>query len=89
IVTKKTFCAFSRNLETSGFATMKKTIEKYINYVLIGGFLVFGVGIVTSIINQTKAGMPLDFVLILVGLALLVLGLLAAKIFGDVIRWKT
>jgi len=67
---------------------MKRTIENFTNYVLIVGFLVFGAGIVLSIVNQIKSGMPIELVMILVGLVLVILGIVAAKIFGDVLGWK-
>jgi hypothetical protein len=68
---------------------MKRTVEKFTNYMLITGFFVLGVGIVISIMNQVRLGMPVDLAMILVGLTLIVLGILAAKIFGDVLGWKT
>lgn len=68
---------------------MKRTVEKFTNYVLITGFFVFGAGVVISIINQIRSGMPIELAMILVGLTLIILGILAAKIFGDVIGWKT
>lgn len=67
---------------------MKGTVERFTNYVLVIGFLVFGAGILLSILNQVRYGMPIDFAMILIGLTLLILGILAAKIFGDVLGWK-
>ncbi len=64
---------------------MKRTVEKFTNYILITGLFVFGTGIVISIVSQVKAGMPIELVMILVGLTLVILGILAAKIFGDVL----
>jgi hypothetical protein len=64
---------------------MKRTVEKFTNYVLITGLFVFGTGIVISIVSQVKAGMPIELAMILVGLTLVILGILAAKIFGDVL----
>jgi hypothetical protein len=68
---------------------MKRTVEKFTNYILVIGFFILGAGIVISILNQVRVGMPVDLAMILVGLALLILGILAAKIFGDVLGWKT
>jgi len=68
---------------------MKRTVEKFTNYVLITGFFVFGAGIVISIMNQVRAGMPVELAMILSGLTLIILGILAAKIFGDMLGWKT
>lgn len=66
----------------------KGSAEKFTNYMLIIGFFVFGAGILISILNHVRLGMPIEFALILVGLTLLILGILAAKIFGDVLGWK-
>jgi hypothetical protein len=64
---------------------MKKTAEKFTNYALIVGFFVFGTGIMLSILNQIRSGMPIEIAMILAGLALIILGIIAAKIFGDVL----
>jgi hypothetical protein len=64
---------------------MKRTVEKFTNYVLITGLFVFGTGIVISIVSQVRAGMSIELAMILVGLTLVILGILAAKIFGDVL----
>jgi uncharacterized membrane protein len=68
---------------------MKRTAEKFTNYALIIGFLVFGAGTIISIMNQVRTGMPVELAMILTGLTLIILGILAAKIFGDVLGWKT
>lgn len=68
---------------------MKRTVERFTNYALITGFFVFGAGIMISIMDQVRAGMPVEWAMILAGLTLIILGILAAKIFGDVLGWKT
>ena len=67
---------------------MNKTLERYVNYVLLTGFLLLGAGIVVSIVNQIRYGMPIEFVMILTGLVLIVLCFIIAKVFGDVLKWK-
>jgi hypothetical protein len=68
---------------------VKGTAERFTNYVLVIGLLVFGAGILLSILNQVRYGMPIEFAMILIGLTLVILGILAAKIFGDVLGWRT
>ncbi len=64
---------------------MKKTIEKFTTYLLLAGFIAFGAGIVILIIEQSvRNGMPIELTLILIGLTLVMLGVFAAKIFGDI-----
>ena len=67
---------------------MNRSVEKYFNYFLLTGFFLLGAGIVVSIINQIRYGMPMELAMIMTGLALIVLCLIIAKVFGDVFRWK-
>ena len=65
---------------------MNRTIERYVNYFILTGFFLFGVGIIVSIINQSiRYGMPIELAMIVTGLVLIVLCLIIAKIFGDVL----
>jgi hypothetical protein len=64
----------------------KKIIERFVNYVLLTGFLLLGTGILISIV---MSGLPVELTLIIVGIVLLILGVLMAKIFGDMLGWKT
>ena len=67
---------------------MNKTLEKYVNYVLLTGFFLLGAGIVVSIIDQIRYGMPIEFAMILSGLVLIILCFVIAKVLGDVLKWK-
>jgi uncharacterized membrane protein (DUF485 family) len=67
---------------------MSRTVERYFNYILLTGFFLFGAGIVFSIIDQVRYGMPIEFAMILTGLVLIILCFIIAKVFGDVLRWK-
>jgi len=67
---------------------VNRNIEKYFNYFLLTGFLLLGAGIIVSIINQIRYGMPMELAMIMTGLALIVLCFIIAKVFGDVFRWK-
>lgn len=67
---------------------MNRNLEKYFNYFLLTGFLLLGAGIVVSIINQIRYGMPIELAMVMTGLALIVLCFIIAKVFGDVFRWK-
>jgi len=67
---------------------VNRNVEKYSNYFLLTGFFLLGAGIIFSIINQIRYGMPLETVMIMTGLALIVLCFIIAKVFGDVFRWK-
>lgn len=62
---------------------MNNAAEKITNYMLLAGFLLFGTGIIASIVNQVRTGMPIEMAMILVGIALVILGLIAAKVFGE------
>ena len=67
----------------------KGSLERFINYLVITGFLIFGTGVAAYIINQfVRSGLPIELTMILTGLAMIVLGIFAAKILGDVLRWK-
>jgi hypothetical protein len=61
---------------------MNKTIERYVNNLLLAGFFLFGAGLIASIIEQIQCGMPIELTMILTGLVLIVLCLVIAKIFG-------
>jgi len=67
---------------------VNRNVEKYFNYFLLIGFFLLGAGIVVSIINQIRYGMPMELAMIMTGLALIVLCFIIAKVFGDVFRWK-
>lgn len=67
---------------------MNRALERYVNYVLLTGFLLLGAGIIVSIVNQIRYGMPIEFAMILTGLVLIVLCFIIAKVFGDVLKWK-
>jgi len=67
---------------------VNRNVEKYFNYFLLTGFFLLGAGIVVSIINQIRYGMPIELVMIMTGLALIVLCFIIAKVFGDMLRWK-
>jgi uncharacterized membrane protein (DUF485 family) len=68
---------------------LNRTIERYVNYILLTGFFLLGAGIVVSIIDQIRYGMPIEFAMILTGLVLIILCFIIAKVFGEVLRWKT
>jgi hypothetical protein len=61
---------------------MNKTIERYVNNLLLAGFFLLGAGLIASIIEQIRSGMPLELAMILSGLVLIVLCFIIAKIFG-------
>ena len=67
---------------------MNRTIERYFNYLLLTGFFLLGAGIVFSIIDQIRYGMPIELAMIMTGLVLIVLCFIIAKVFGEVFRWK-
>lgn len=61
---------------------MKDDIEKISTYLLVIGFFAVGTGIVISII---RSALPFEQTIIVIGIALIILGMLAAKIFGEVL----
>lgn len=63
-----------------------KQIEGFIQYLIVAGFLLFGAGIVISIL---RSGMPTEFTMITVGIALIIFGILTAKIFGGFLSRTT
>lgn len=65
-----------------------KAIERYFNYLLLTGFFLLGAGIVVSVMNQIRYGMPIELAMIMTGLVLIVLCFIIAKVFGEVFRWK-
>lgn len=67
---------------------MNRTVERYFNYLLLTGFFLLGAGIVVSVMNQIRYGMPIELAMIMTGLVLIVLCFIIAKVFGEVFRWK-
>lgn len=67
---------------------MNRAVERYFNYLLLTGFFLLGAGIVVSIINQIRYGMPVELAMIMTGLVMIVLCFIIAKVFGEVFRWK-
>ena len=64
---------------------MKKYIEKTANFLILSGFLIFSCGLVfTLIILSSQHRVPLEIEISLLGLSLILLGVLAAKIFSEV-----
>jgi hypothetical protein len=63
-----------------------KQIEGFIQYVIVSGFLLFGAGIVISIL---RSGMPTELTMITIGIALIIFGILSAKIFGGFLSRTT
>jgi hypothetical protein len=65
---------------------MRLKIDRCIHYAVLSGFLLLVAGIITSIV---RSGMPIEITLIAVGILLLVVGFLMAKVFGEYIeRWR-
>jgi hypothetical protein len=67
---------------------VNRAVEKYFNYVLLTGFFLVGAGIVFSIIDQIRYGMPIELAMIMTGLVMIVLCFIIAKVFAEVFRWK-
>jgi len=67
---------------------MDKALERYLNYLVLTGFFLLGAGLIVSIIDQIRYGMPVEFAMIFTGLVLIVLCFIIAKVFGEVLRWK-
>jgi VIT1/CCC1 family predicted Fe2+/Mn2+ transporter len=67
---------------------MNRTVERYVNYLILTGFFLLGAGMIVSIIDQIRYGMPIEMVMIMTGLVLIVLCFIIAKVFGEVFRWK-
>lgn len=64
---------------------MRQSLEKMATYLLIGGFIAFGLGTIALLIQQTiQNQMSIEMTLIMVGVALIILGVIAAKLFGDI-----
>ena len=63
-----------------------KQFEELIQYLIVAGFLLFGAGIVMSIL---RSGMPPELVMIATGLVLAIFGILSAKVFGGFLSRKT
>jgi VIT1/CCC1 family predicted Fe2+/Mn2+ transporter len=64
---------------------VKRAIEKATTYLMLGGFVAFSIGVILLIVTQAfRNCLPFEFTIILIGLALVMLGIFAAKIFGDI-----
>jgi flagellar biosynthesis protein FliP len=61
---------------------VRKNLEKFIQYILLSGFLLIGVGVIISIL---RSGMPVELNMIVVGIALIVMAYVMAKLFGEVL----
>ena len=62
---------------------LKRSVEKIVTSLILVGFLVFAVGVILLVIyHSIRSSVPLEATMVLVGLTLLVLGVIAAKIFG-------
>ena len=62
-----------------------KNIEKIINYIILSGFILFTAGSIFSLLYWFESyKTPLELQLAISGLLLIILGLLAAKIFAEV-----
>ncbi len=64
---------------------IEKNIEQFIRYLLIAGFLLTCAGILITIF---QSGMPLNLSLVMMGIALLLMGFLFAKMFGEIINGR-
>ena len=62
---------------------MRRSLEKFVTSLILVGFLIFGVGVMLLVVYQSvRSSMPLEATMVLIGLTLLMLGIIAAKIFG-------
>lgn len=62
---------------------LKRSIEKVVTSLILAGFLIFGIGVILLVVyHSTTSSMPFEETMVLIGLALLLLGIIAAKIFG-------
>jgi hypothetical protein len=60
-------------------------IENIINYLILSGFILFTVGIVLSLLQWFESyNAPIELQLAISGLVLLILGMMAAKLFAEV-----
>ncbi len=65
---------------------MRIKVDRCIHYAVLSGFLLLVVGIVIAIL---RSGMPIEITLIAIGIFLLIIGFLMAKVFGEYIeRWR-
>jgi hypothetical protein len=61
------------------------SIENIINYLILSGFILFTVGIVLSLFQWFESyNAPIELQLAISGLVLLILGMMAAKLFAEV-----
>jgi hypothetical protein len=61
------------------------SIENIINYLILSGFILFTVGIVLSLLQWFESyNAPIELQLAISGLVLLILGMMAAKLFAEV-----
>lgn len=64
---------------------MRRFLEKLTTLLILVGFFIFGGGAIFTILTISKNyGAPLEITIALIGLALIFLGILAAKLFSEV-----
>lgn len=64
---------------------MRKLLEKLATFLILAGFFIFGGGAVVAILTVSKKyGTPFEITIALIGLTLILLGVLAAKLFSEV-----
>ena len=62
-----------------------KNLEKIINYIILSGFVLFTVGIILALLYWfDNYNTPLELELAVLGLIVLMLGMVAAKVFAEV-----
>jgi len=62
-----------------------KNLEKIINYIILSGFVLFTVGIILALLYWfDNYNTPLELELAVLGLIILMLGMVAAKVFAEV-----
>ena len=60
-------------------------VENIINYLILSGFILFTVGIALSLLQWFESyNAPIELQLAISGLVLLILGMMAAKLFAEV-----
>lgn len=61
------------------------SVEKIINYLILSGFILFTIGIVLSLLYWFESyNAPVELQLAISGFVLLILGMMAAKLFAEV-----
>ena len=64
---------------------MRTFFEKLVYYFVLIGFLLFGGGAMFAVLNLSLVyGLPIEVTIAIAGLALILLGILAARIFSEV-----